>query len=368
MLSRSLLVVPLLLVVACSASSSSSAADAKSGSTGSDSTDGSAASDGSDATDGTDGTDGSEGTDGTDGSGGIPKCQFQPPLGAKCNPYPSCESGCPDGQMCSVSETAEGIKRIMCMPTGTVALGDACSHVDGPFCEEGLCIDGQCRSFCVDAVCENGGSCKPYNGVPGKPTVCGAAQLACDPTTPTGDPCSAEKPCYLNSDETTDCKVPKGAGVQGDPCADSYADCAAGFACVGTKDGKVCGQLCAKDACSQTCGEGMSANQLSSKYSVCTPGEEQPPATPCTPLAQDCAGAAQGCYATQEGFVCLPKGNAAAGEECASANDCAPGAICFNNGRCVLMCDLNDPTNGLCETGVEAKCVQLGDGVGYCDE
>ncbi len=368
---RSFLLLSFVFTAACGSGSSSgsSGTDATDATDAVDATDGSDTTDSADGTDTTDAADGNDAADATDGtSGEIPKCKFQHPLGAKCNPYPDCESGCPDGQMCSVSETTEGIKRVVCLERGDVPLGEACNHVEGPFCEEGLCIDAQCRAFCVDAICENGGSCQPYNGVPGKPTVCGAAQQSCDPAAPQSEPCSAETPCYLNSDESTDCKAGPGVGVQGDPCASSFDDCSAGFSCAQTKDGKICGKLCHAETCQEECGEGFNANQLSSKYSVCVPGTVAPPATPCNALAQDCAGEQQACYPTQEGFVCLTRGTAAPGAECASVNDCAKGAFCLNNGRCTLLCEVGDASNALCETGVEAKCVEVGGGVGYCDE
>ncbi len=368
---------------ACGASggggSSDDGTDAADGVEATDATDATDAADSADATDGTDaadatdGTDAADATDGTDGSTGeLPDCQFQPPLGAKCNPYKQCDSGCASGEICTAT-IQNGGTRLSCTAAGDVPPAGACDAETGPYCQEGTCIDGECRAFCVDSIdCKNGGSCSQAKGIPGKPTVCGTSQVACDPTAPS-EGCPADEACFLNNDATTDCKVPAGAGEFGEPCSSTVADCRPGHICTPSGDGSICAALCSEAAgsCATLCPVGSAAKPVSGGYTACLPGGEPPDSpdlVPCDLLAQDCAGEAQGCYPTQGGTFCLIAGTTSAGNSCAGTNDCKLGAFCFSNGQCVTVCDKSDATNALCETGVNAQCVEIGGGAGYCDE
>jgi hypothetical protein len=306
--------------------------------------------------------------------GEIPPCNFQPPVGATCNPYPGCPgTGCTEGDICTLVVIGEK-KRITCHTAGDVLFGGACNHESGPFCSEGLCVDSQCRSFCVDNEdCPNNAPCQPMKGVPGKPTVCGEDQTDCDPLNPVQS-CEGGKACYWQN-IGNDCLDVQKNGQQNSSC-DCPNCCAPGLTCVFHDDTKICGQTCSLveggvPACQDAC-QGMAIKNLTTEMGVCVPGEGpvDPPPEPesCNILKQDCPGAGQGCYNTNKGDVCLIKGNKEAGTACESANECTPGTTCFA-GKCYIVCDPNDPLHSECKTGVSAQCPPLSNSAGgYCDE
>jgi hypothetical protein len=76
---------------------------------------------------------------------------------------------------------------------------------------------------------------------------------------------------------------------------------------------------------------------LEVEYQICVPLGE--PAPPCNLVAQDCDGG-YGCYIVGDdpGPGCYPAGAATLGEQCISANGCAPGFVCIN-ATCLSICD-----------------------------
>ena len=274
---------------------------------GDDTTDGAAATDGAgtettDSTDGTDSTDSTDSTDGTDGtesteSTGIPDCPFKPPIGASCNPYPGCPGdGCTDEEICTLVIYGEK-KRIECHLAGSVGPGGACDHEAGPYCEEGVCVDGECRGFCVDNPdCPNNSACQQMLGVPGKPTVCGAAQADCDPLD-AGNSCPAGLICYYqHANGTTDCLETKQNGTDDSDC-DCTNCCAPGYTCVNIDaETRKCSRTCnsgteGENLCSELCA-GKTTKALTTELGACVEGGEPPPPPPppppsCDLLAQD---------------------------------------------------------------------------------
>ena len=305
-----------------------------------------------------------------------PDCVFKPPLGAKCNPYPGCPaSGCAQGQVCTLVVAAGGLRRIECAAPGTAFLGESCDPVAGPTCHEGLCVDATCRQFCVDNVdCTNKGACQPLPDFPGSLTVCGKAQADCDPLAPTGA-CPPGQACYW-ANTGTDCLEVQGGGQQGAACTCTNC-CAAGFACITQKDQQFCARVCSPDGqqpdCATACGADMESQGIGTGLAVCVPGSGGPPPPPppaCDILAQDCAGAAQGCYpTTQYGDVCLQKGTTPAGVKCGGTNECVAGTACIAS-KCYAICDPQNPLHPECATGPNAQCVSFGGSSkgGYCDE
>ena len=303
-------------------------------------------------------------------AGGIPPCAFAPPVGAKCNPYPGCKaSGCPEDEVCTVVIKGD-LKRVECHAPGEAPAGGACDHDKGPFCQEGVCVEGECRLFCNDnADCPENGTCTNMAGVPGKPTVCSGAKAGCSPVDPTS--CASPLACYWQN-IGSDCLETKQAGGQGAEC-DCASCCDAGFACVVNEGKKMCGQTClmegeAEPLCNTVCA-GLAVKKLDLVYGACVPGgPPPPPPDPCDILKQDCADGGKACYNTSQGDVCLQKGGLQAGSPCDSANDCAPGLACVAS-KCYIVCDPNDVTHAACQTGINAQCPKLqGSTGGYCDE
>lgn len=310
-------------------------------------------------------------------TGEIPDCPFKEPLGASCNPYPGCPgTGCADGDICTLVLKGDGIQRIECHEAGTVPGGGACDHASGPFCKEGLCVEGECRGFCVDNPdCGDSAACGQLKGVPGKPTICGSAQATCDPLAADTSCEAPGKTCYLSqSNSLTDCLDVKALGQQDNVC-DCVNCCAAGFTCVTHEGNQFCARTCSLDAenvaACQTLCEGMATKNLTLDYGACIQaGEVEPPPDPipCDILAQDCMGAAHGCYSTNQGDQCLQKGTKKGGADCNNVNECDKGLICFAS-KCRPICDPNDPLHPECNTGPAAQCPGLGGSKGgYCDE
>lgn len=305
----------------------------------------------------------------------IPDCQFKPPVGASCNPYPACPgTGCADGEICTIVIQGD-LKRIECHAAGEVSLGGSCDHQAGPWCSEGVCVEGECRGFCVDnSDCANSAACQAFKGVPGKPTVCGSSQANCDPLDPSNS-CEGGLTCYLvQNTGTTDCLDVKLAGQQDSPC-DCTNCCAPGFSCVVHDGNQICAQTCALEEGAITCQDacaGLAIKNITLELGVCVQGGEPPPPPPdpipCNVLAQDCEGAAQACYPSNQGDQCLVKGNKSGGAECESVNECAKGLTCFAS-KCRPICDPNNAMHPECNTGVQAQCPPLNNSAGgYCDE
>jgi hypothetical protein len=307
--------------------------------------------------------------------GTIPPCAISKPLGAVCNPYPGCGSGCPDGYQCAVAtmETGQALK---CIKKGAVPLGGACDGLAGPYCAEGSCIEGECRASCVDDDgCTNGSSCKQII-LPGKPTVCGKTQTTCDPTKPT-EICSGGTTCVLLEDDTTNCLATVGKAVQGEACT-ATADCAGGYTCETGDLGLTCSTVCVIKAqqpdflCDPGCPDGAQPKVLSATYAACV---TKPPPVPCNLFTQDCEDVRKGCYPSNDGGTyCQDIGTAVPGGACKFLNECAKGSFCIDKGDgsdtgvCVVGCDTTDAENKLCQTGAAATCQELGGGLGYCVE
>ncbi len=332
-------------------------------------------------TDGDTGEDEGADTDGADDgttTGEIPDCQFTEPQGASCNPYPECPgTGCPVGQICTVTMANE-INRVECADPGDVPLGGTCDYEAGQRCAEGVCHENQCRAFCVGIEhCPNNASCGTMSGVPGKPTVCGKAQADCDPLDAENS-CGPGLACYLHPSGLTDCLPTQGGGNQGDAC-ECVNCCSPGFTCYKVGENQACSQNVAVtdgNSCGQ-CPAERECKILTETVGACAPvqgggdgggTDGGPDPIPCNVLEQDCEGAAQGCYPTNQGDQCLVKGNKANGADCNNVNDCQIGSTCFAS-KCRPICD---PANGLhpeCETGAEAQCPPLSNSAGgYCDE
>jgi hypothetical protein len=300
-------------------------------------------------------------------------CQFQPPIGASCNPYPQCpSSGCASGDMCTVVVYGD-MRRVECHAVGTVSLGGSCDHEEGPFCASGVCVDSECRSFCVDSPdCGGTAACGPMLGVPGKPNVCGPTMQDCDPLDPIGS-CVLGTACYWQN-TGTDCLEVQQAGQQNTACSCPNC-CSPGFACVVHEGTQLCAQVCLTEGETSLCNEacsGLKTKILGGTLGACVPAADNPDPPPeaptCDIVQQDCEGVAQACYSTNKGDVCLVKGNKVAGEMCENTNDCVKGVTCFA-GKCYTVCDPVDESNALCETGFNAKCTPLSNSAGgFCDE
>ena len=85
----------------------------------------------------------------------------------------------------------------------------------------------------------------------------------------------------------------------------------------------------------------------------------------CNPLAQDCGGG-QGCYLSNEGWICAQAGNGEPGESCQYIGDCQPGNFCLN-GKCRIICDPNGNNEGVCKN-FDTPCTPYSGGAGYCDQ
>ena len=301
-------------------------------------------------------------------------CVFDPPLGASCNPYPACNSdGCGCEEICTVVEKEEGITRVQCHAKGTAGLSESCDHNQGPFCSQGTCVDGSCRSFCVGPEdCGGSAACTTMQGVPGNVTVCGPTMEDCDPLDPEGI-CSAGTACYWQN-SGTDCLEVKQAGQQGNACSCPNC-CSPGLACVVHEEQEICAAVCSVEGELKNCNElcsGLSVKTLANGLGACVPaptGTEPPPDAPaCDALMQDCLSASNACYPTSSGDQCLAKGSKGIGEPCENVNDCVSGTTCFAS-KCYGLCDPKDQTNAMCETGFSAVCTPLsGSTAGFCDE
>ena len=380
-------------VAACSGTSSGSgskedaASDAADAVDSSDSTGATDSDDSADAADSTDSTDSADSADATDSSDGglyadpidAPACQISKPLGAICNPYPTCQSGCPEGYQCAVA-TSETGQAMRCIRFGTVAVGGACDGLTGPYCKDASCLDGQCRHSCIDdSLCEKfGSSCKPLPTLPGKPSFCGKAQAKCDPTAgATG--CEGGTACVLLDDGTSDCRA-VGAAAQGEACEEPE-DCSAGLSCHDGDLGLTCGQVAHfvvennEVKTTPACPENSQPKIVTDDLAVCV---SLAPLVPCDIFTQDCEDLTKGCYPhINKDFVflgtfCDPAGAAAPGGGCEYINECVKSTFCIGDGsgaaNCLRACDPDDAENKLCQTGAAATCEELGVGIGYCVE
>lgn len=326
--------------------------------------------------------DGGTATEGQDegasdgGTGEIPPCNFPIAPWFKCNPWPNCPgSGCAGDKICTLVYP-EGPPKMTCWDPGEIPLGGACNIKEGgPYCAEGICVDGQCRAFCNDAAdCESAACLQIANGgALSSITACGATQSACDPLDATNS-CGPGMACYMQPNGLTDCQVTKQSGKQDDAC-DCPNCCAPGLTCVTFEEQQVCGQTCSIDeapSC-QDCENGYKT--IDTILGACTPkaaesgttdGGTEPEA--CNIVAQDCAGAAQGCYSTDKGDVCLAKGNMKKGSRCKNVNDCEPGTTCVAS-KCKAVCDPNNPQNDENCDVTQFLCAPLQNSAGgYCDE
>lgn len=335
------------------------------------------------ATDGDTGGETTTGADDTGGTttGGIPDCAIQPPVGATCNPYTQCESGCGGSDICTITALGE-IRRVACAPAGPAALGASCDAEAGPTCAEGACVNGSCRTFCIASADCGNAACAPISGVPGKPTLCGENKSDCDLFDPINS-CPDGLNCYLVNQQLTDCVELQAAGQEGNECSgDCPSCCNPGLICVSVGDGQhQCGTTCAQDeaspnACMTLC-QGKTMRQVTPEIGACLPQEGGGDGggttggmmdIPCNLLAQDCPNPeTQGCYPAQSGHICLIRGTGQINTSCSASNDCVPGAVCFAK-QCRTICDPEDPLNGKCEKGASAQCPPQFGYAGYCDE
>ncbi len=306
---------------------------------------------------------------------GPPKCVFPAPVGARCNPYPQCDSGCAAGDVCTIFN--DGTKTVIdCRAKGDVSKGGTCDHTKGPWCAEGACVQGKCRRFCVDPVdCSEGGTavaaCDTIAGVPGKPTACGEAHALCEPLTPDAG-CGASETCYLEGEGGL-CMAATGAGKQGATCTKT-SDCVGGLACVKDDAGAlICGALCnvdpaASSACDTACTGKLYTAKASGPYGACYEPKNPPPT--CDLVAQDCQDSGKGCYlAGSHGMVCLPQGAQNAGDACQQHTACKKGLACAG-GKCVKVCDPKAPAQPTCGSQAWLTCNAVPDlpAVGLCND
>jgi hypothetical protein len=166
--------------------------------------------------------------------------------------------GCTGGQGCYLAGDGDGGVTGMCVPVGSVALGDPCNAAND--CIQGLACLGE-PGRCVKLCCGAGDNDTCRNGPGGaRGAVCsipitGLPIYACQQTTgcdwfaqdsPNGNNCEP-----ADASGTTTCDTPVGPGVDGDPCGSSTGAvaCALGYTCIQiASDGGT-----AMAACRQVC-------------------------------------------------------------------------------------------------------------------
>jgi hypothetical protein len=154
----------------------------------------------------------------------------------------------------------------------------------------------------------------------------------------------------------------------GEPCtvegdaASGIDDCEAHSMCwnvdADTNMGE-CVAFCEGDESNGTCTDPCSQCHVSaaSVLILCLPS--------CDPLAQDCMKG-QGCYATNNGFTCIPDlsdGGGGMGDACEFINVCAPGLWCADAAMLPDCADATGCCTPFCDTSAANPCPGAGPGV-----
>jgi len=181
--------------------------------------------------------------------------------------------------------------------------------------------------------------------------------VACNPVTGSG--CEEGTHCIFNEASNTQC-VPNGTVAVGSECQ-TNSDCVEGI-CVNLQDsGQLCYSFCNGPI---NCPSSMPecVGLLEVEYQICVPEGE--PATPCNLVAQDCEGG-YGCYIVGDDDYpgCYPSGEGTLGDECTSANGCAPGFLCIN-ATCLTVCDTT--AEEPCEDDANCANYYPAQNAGYC--
>ncbi len=185
--------------------------------------------------------------------------------------------------------------------------------------------------------------------------------------------CLPSDNCQLLTESDDDAGAPEplclraGAGIDGDPFS-SGADCARGFDCTALSGVGVCRRYCCNLNATHEC----PAEQVC-KISLLSPAGDATgvglcdACDACDPVVQTgCEGAAvcQVLPAESQGacMLCVPRrAGLSEGSACTFADDCQPGAGCFNirgnQSTCLRLCDSHKPST-LCSAG--SSCVELG--------
>lgn len=185
--------------------------------------------------------------------------------------------------------------------------------------------------------------------------------VKCHPVNNTG--CPAGQHCVWEGDVIT-C-TDDGEHGAGEDCSDGKG-CKIGV-CVGVQgsDKSVCSPHCLADL---ECASSQCNKLTDSKGKVCDMGVT---VAQCDPLAQNCSGAGQACYAGGQGFVCLAAGSVEAGQPCPEDNSCKAGHACVgkstgSSGVCRKVCKIGGGSPS-CDD-ITASCASLlgSATVGYC--
>ncbi|MFT7581922.1 MAG: hypothetical protein ACI9MR_003603, partial [Myxococcota bacterium] len=203
---------------------------------------------------------------------GTTECPHDPPTQSTCNPYPTCTTGCDAGESCTniIDGTSEDITCV----AGTAALGEACDLREGPNCLGGLCVNGECRQYCIETEdCDNDTACRQYRSGPLVALVCGGlTNVVCNPLVPDAQ-CPTDAACYRDTVANRGSCFEPGTLEVGAVC-NAVADCAVGLTCARLAEDEpgVCGELCvAESAAANGCGvlcEGRVAWRAPGGYDV----------------------------------------------------------------------------------------------------
>lgn len=281
----------------------------------------------------------------------LPACADGCPPGAVCRAgrcHPRCEADadCRPGRICDRFAGA-------CIEPGAAAAGAICRAAAD--CEDGLCLDGRCRAACA-ALCGAGETCLALGDgrwcVPagrGEPGAVCATGAACASGLCLGRRCAV--PCDDDCPTGTRCQ-PGPGGVWCAGACDFETPCGPGEACArapGALAGECVAQAPPIDACATdadcaapavTCREatdGRRCRPPCRDAADCAPGEG------CAPLRADA-----------DAGICVPAGQGAPLDPCATGADCASGWCLadYLDGRCGARC----ATDADCPAG---RCVDL---------
>lgn len=161
--------------------------------------------------------------------------------------------------------------------------------------------------------------------------------------------CPGGEMCSIDGSGDRGC-VEEGSVAMGAACG-ANGDCLAGGICLGDAEGGYCGEFCEVDGdCApQICGVklGDGAGGELPGVTLCSSGCDPASSAGC-PAGMGCVLGREGAGAERFFFMCFPAGTATDGALCATADVCAPGYGCYDNGTdtaCYRNCDVD---NDLC--------------------